>query len=97
MRSFFLCAILLATSGVAIFQGEGEGESSNTEEQQRLIRLAKSSSKAVGNLRDKDYHWTGENAGEGNIRPANEGEDHKGLSTFTSVDAGALVFHLIWL
>jgi hypothetical protein len=90
MRSFFLCTILLAASVAAIFNDEA---ASNTEEQ-RLIRLAKNSDKAVGNLRDKDYHWTGENEGEGNVRPANKGEDHKGLSTFTSVDAGVLVFHL---
>jgi hypothetical protein len=89
MRSFFLCIILLAASITAI----DNPEAGSSTEGQKLIRLAKKPQKAVGNLRDKDYYWTGGKEGEGKIGPAKEGKVPKGLSTFTSVDAGALVFH----
>ena len=64
---------------------------SDPEAGQSLIRYGKRPTQVIGNkIRLEDAWWTE----QGNVRPANEGEEIRGISTYTSIEAGALLFHL---
>jgi hypothetical protein len=68
---------------------------SDPEAKEFLYRWGKKPTQVIANkIRNQDAWWTGTKDGEGNVRPANEGEDIRGISTFNSKQAGALLFHL---